>query len=156
MTDGADFDGETFDRDSDRARLTKQLDRVRALMLDGAWRTLAELASGIGAPEASISARLRDLRKSKFGAFEVDRQHRGASSAGLYEYRLRRPTRCAAQVSQSVDEPMPVKLQLLVPEWHAAAWLADLMTLTDRAAQAGCEIPLGVYELEMYLNERAK
>ena len=71
------FDGETYDPPKDHARLTKQLDRVFALMRDGRYRTLAELAACVGAPEGSVSARLRDLRKRKFGGWVVDRKRIG-------------------------------------------------------------------------------
>lgn len=55
-------------------------------MKDGSWHTLPEIAAGTGDPEASISARLRDLRKPRFGSYVVDRRRR---SQGLFEYRLR-------------------------------------------------------------------
>jgi hypothetical protein len=71
------FDGETYDPPKDHARLSKQLDRVFALMRDGRYRTLAELSACVGAPEGSVSARLRDLRKQKFGGWVVDRKRIG-------------------------------------------------------------------------------
>ena len=86
-----DFDGATYDPDFDHARLTSQLDRVRTLMQDGQWRTLREIADKVGDPEASVSARLRDLRKEKFGAWRVERRRRGAPERGLHEYRLLPP-----------------------------------------------------------------
>jgi hypothetical protein len=86
------FDGATFDPNQDGDRLTRQLDAVRRLMLDAQWRTLAEIAVACGYGEAavaSISARLRDLRKSKFGAHDVERRRRSAGS-GTWEYRVRK------------------------------------------------------------------
>jgi len=41
----------------------------------------------VQAPEASVSARLRDLRKAKFGGYRVERQ-RVREGRGLYHYRL--------------------------------------------------------------------
>jgi hypothetical protein len=79
------FDGETFDPVRDAARLTAQLDAVRELMKDGQWRTLQQIAAAVGAPEASVSARLRDLRKERFGAWTVERQHVGG---GLFHYKV--------------------------------------------------------------------
>jgi hypothetical protein len=38
-------------------------------------------------PEGSVSARLRDLRKDKFGGFEVERK-RDSIEKGLFLYRL--------------------------------------------------------------------
>ena len=68
------FDGETFDPVIDGKRLTSQLERVRALMSDGKWRTLAEIHAVVGGSEAGVSARLRDLRKQRFGGHNVVRQ----------------------------------------------------------------------------------
>jgi hypothetical protein len=59
------FDGETYEPEQDRERLAGQLERVRELMLDGEWRTPAEMSAKLGAEWASISARLRDLRKER-------------------------------------------------------------------------------------------
>lgn len=85
MTEVMHFDGRTFDPARDGPRLTRQHNRVFALMKDGAWRTLAVIAAACGDPEASISARLRDLRKERFGGHGVDRRRAGP---GLFEYRL--------------------------------------------------------------------
>lgn len=81
-----DFDGETYDAPRDKERLTSQLARVLAAMQDGGWYTLGELAINANAPQQSVSARLRDLRKDKFGKHCVERRHR---AAGLWEYRLK-------------------------------------------------------------------
>lgn len=80
-----DFDGKTYDADRDRSRLSVQLHRVKAIMGDGHWRTLASIAEIVNAPEASVSARLRDLRKNKNGAHVVERRY---VRRGLHEYRL--------------------------------------------------------------------
>jgi DNA-binding Lrp family transcriptional regulator len=64
---------------------------VYRLMVDGQWRTLAEIAEATGAPEASVSARLRDLRKRKFGGHVVARRPRGDRALGLFEYQLVKP-----------------------------------------------------------------
>ncbi len=79
------IDGQTFDAARDGARLSAQLDAVKALMADSSWRTLAQIADAVKAPEASVSARLRDLRKPKHGAFLVEREH---VSRGLFRYRV--------------------------------------------------------------------
>lgn len=83
-----DFDGSTINPSLDDARLRSLLARVEALMRDGQWRTLAEISAATGGSEASVSARLRDLRKAKFGGHTVDRRRRGEPEAGLWEYRL--------------------------------------------------------------------
>lgn len=81
------FDGESFDPVQDGDRLAGQLDRVRDLMADGEWRTLAQIARAVNASEAAVSARLRDLRKVKFGAHAVERV-RVQGGNGLHVYRL--------------------------------------------------------------------
>lgn len=83
-----EFDGETYEPEHDRERLTTLLQRVESVMRGGQWMTLAEIKRITGGTEASISARLRDLRKSKFGGLEVERRRRGDPSAGLWEYRM--------------------------------------------------------------------
>lgn len=88
------FDGDTYDSALDGERLLTQLDAVRRLMGAGRWWTLAELVVattqmiGKRATEASVSARLRDLRKSKFGGADVERERAGG---GLFRYRLVAP-----------------------------------------------------------------
>jgi hypothetical protein len=81
------FDGATFDVAEDGDRLRAQLQRVKRLMGDHAWRTLAEIEAATGYPQASVSARLRDLRKSKFGGLTVERR-RVDGARGLFEYRV--------------------------------------------------------------------
>lgn len=71
----------------DKQRLERLLDRVRALMRDGAWRTLGEIVAEVGGSEAGVSARLRDLRKRPICA-TVERRRRGDPRAGLWEYRV--------------------------------------------------------------------
>lgn len=78
-------DGETYDHVLDGARLAAQHRRVADLMADHVWRTLAEISDRTGDPPASVSARLRDLRKEQFGAFTVERRRR---TKGLFEYRV--------------------------------------------------------------------
>ena len=86
----ADFDGKTYDRNYDFERLTGQNRRVFDCMKDGVWKTLFEIEEvlGQGHSQAGISARLRDLRKEKFGGHTVARRRRGNRSNGLFEYRL--------------------------------------------------------------------
>jgi len=81
----ADFDGETYDRARDRERLHAQLSRVFRYMRDREWHTLENIAAGTGDPQASVSARLRDLRKEKFGAYRIARRY---LADGLWEYRM--------------------------------------------------------------------
>ena len=82
------FDGDTYEPARDGMRLAGQLARVRALMADGVWRTLADVAAGVGGSEAAVSARLRDLRKARFGGLDVQRRH---VARGLFQYRVAPP-----------------------------------------------------------------
>lgn len=81
----AAFDGDSYEPERDHKRLAGQLGNVFKLMSDGAWRTLAEISTTVGGSEAAVSARLRDLRKSRYGANIVNRRRIGG---GLYEYQL--------------------------------------------------------------------
>jgi hypothetical protein len=82
------FDGATYDRGLDGIRLTGQLQRVFDYMETGQWRTIPEIASKVGGSEAAVSARLRDLRKPKFGGYLVEKRRVGDPTDGLWEYRL--------------------------------------------------------------------
>ena len=75
-------DGTTFDRKRDGARLNAQEKRVFNLMRDGQQRSLREISSITGDPEASVSARLRGFRKM---GYIVEGKY---ISRGLWHYRL--------------------------------------------------------------------
>ena len=85
-----DRDGKTYEPEHDRQRLNGQAGRVYDTMQDGAWRTLAEIGEITGDPQQSISARLRDFRKAKFGGLAVERRRRGDPVDGLFEYRVQK------------------------------------------------------------------
>ena len=89
------FDGQTLEP-QDVPRLWSQLAAVKDLMMNnglfkGRWMTLRGIVDclyvdyDLHASEASISARLRDLRKEKFGGHVVERER---LSGGLWAYRL--------------------------------------------------------------------
>lgn len=82
---GLDFDGDTYDHDRDHDRLAVQLGRVRRFMSDGKPHLLRDIARGTGDPEASVSARLRDLRKPKHGGYTIEREY---VDRGLWSYRM--------------------------------------------------------------------
>jgi hypothetical protein len=92
------FDGYTYVPPRDFERLNLQVSKVFNLMADGKWRTLAGIAETLNAPPASVSARLRDLRKEKWGSYVVERRY---LQDGLYEYRV------------VVPDPKPEQLKLL-------------------------------------------
>jgi hypothetical protein len=69
------FDGKTYNPERDYPRLNKLLRAVFDLMKDGRERSLCEISGLTGGSEASVSARLRDLRKPKYGGHTVTRRH---------------------------------------------------------------------------------
>lgn len=77
--------GGTYNAPLDESRLNAQARRVWRFMADGDWYPLAAVSAATGAPEASVSARLRDFRKPEFGGHTVERRRR---EGGQYEYRL--------------------------------------------------------------------
>jgi len=79
------FNGSDYVPQRDDVRLRGQQLRVWELMRDNRWHTLRQIAEATGDPEASISAQLRHLRKPRFGAFVIQKEHLGN---GLYQYRL--------------------------------------------------------------------
>ena len=79
------FGGYGVQTQEDVIRLTKQMLRIWDTMKDGTWRTLSEIETLTGDPQASISADLRSFRKEKFGAHTVLREH---VSGGLWKYKL--------------------------------------------------------------------
>jgi hypothetical protein len=80
------FDGKTYNPALDKHRLNKQLGRVFEVLKDGQWHTLGEIEKRTGDPQASISARVRDLRKPRFGSFNVEHNR---VIEGLWQYRIK-------------------------------------------------------------------
>jgi hypothetical protein len=84
-----DFDGQTYDRPLDHARLSTTLARVYRALADGRPWTLAALSASVGCSEAGASARLRDLRKPKFRRLYPNGGIVAARIAGgLWTYRM--------------------------------------------------------------------
>lgn len=82
--------GATIVPERDFARLARQLDRVREVVLnrvgpDDGWLTLAAIGSYAHAPEASVSARLRELRRA---GYTVERRY---VRNGVHQYRVSEP-----------------------------------------------------------------
>jgi hypothetical protein len=78
-------DGTTFSPTFDYDRLNKQAQKVFDVMKDGQWRTLREISEQTFAPEASVSARLRDFRKARLGGLTVERKR---LDKGIWIYRI--------------------------------------------------------------------
>lgn len=79
------FDGSDIVPERDNNRLGKQILDIYNLMKDGKERTLNEIHKLTGHPEASISAQLRNLRKSRFGSHDIQKKY---IHNGLYTYKL--------------------------------------------------------------------
>lgn len=79
-------DGKTFDPTTDTEALDKQAVRVWKTMLDGRWRSLDAIAAITRDHVPSISARIRDFRKHRFGGHEVKLRRQQGSR--MYEYQL--------------------------------------------------------------------
>ena len=79
------FDGSDINQDRDTSRLTGQLERILEYIRPGHWVTLEMIAHFAGAPEASVSAQLRNLRKARFGSHVIEKRY---VDNGLYEYRF--------------------------------------------------------------------
>ncbi len=84
------FSGNSYDEKYDAPRLTSQLQRVFAYMQKQSWVSLHEIIEETGTgTTASVSARLRDLRKPQFGGHTVDKRRReGEEYKGVWEYNL--------------------------------------------------------------------
>lgn len=83
--DWTKFGGATYSPKRDGARLSRALQTVCETMKDGHWHTLPELANKAGCSVQGASARVRDLRKDRFGAHTVDREYVGG---GSWRYRM--------------------------------------------------------------------
>jgi hypothetical protein len=71
----ARFDGSTYDYNRDHNRLENQLQQVREYLEDGVPSGLQEISRYTRIPMQSVSARIRDLRKPKFGGYTIVRTH---------------------------------------------------------------------------------
>lgn len=91
LFENAVFDGSDYEPEYDDSRLTGQIKRIYTLMIDGKFRTLAEIESETKDPQASISAQLRHLRKKRFGNHILNKRPRGDRENGLFEYQLLKP-----------------------------------------------------------------
>ncbi len=77
------FHGSTFNLSKDGQRLTNNVQRVFALMLDGQWHSPEELRKVGG---ANWGARVRSLREPQMGSLII--QRRRENNHGAWSYRL--------------------------------------------------------------------
>jgi hypothetical protein len=113
-TESTLFDGHADDEGSIKdARLSSQLVRTFEVMNTyrtggegdhafGYWYTLQELAVKVNASEASVSARIRDLRKDRFGGWTINKVQ---WKTGLYVYGLDQD---AGGIRALVYDPLPI------------------------------------------------
>ncbi len=94
------FDGPA--ESTDPVRLGAQLKAIVRFMRSGSWHTLAEISAATGAPEASVSAQLRNARKDRHGGSIVERRHEGG---GLYRYSMRVSAATLALLSLPPTQP---------------------------------------------------
>lgn len=147
-----DFDGATYAPEQDQERLTNQQAQIRQLMLDGVWRTPEEVAQTLGLRLTSgTTARIRDLRKPRWGGYNVESRRRGAASDGLWEYRVNGLLSQQGEVNPFADEPQAA------PESPEDAFLAagreyaetcrqtsdpeELQAALERLGRAALELP---------------
>lgn len=93
-------DGESFVSERDEDRLNRQRDRLFNAMRDERWHTSSALVRAVGDNWASVSARVRDLRKPKFGAHLVERRYLGN---GMWSYRLTINPHAVVPTSEEVN-----------------------------------------------------
>ena len=82
------FDGASYDPALDEDRLANALGRVYEALTNGGWWTLAQLAQVGRCSETGAAARVRDLRKYRFGSHVIERRRIGLPKSGLHAYRL--------------------------------------------------------------------
>lgn len=87
-----DFDGATYDRELDGSRLRVQLEAVKKVLSDGKPHTILDFIYCSGS-EAGQRARIRDLRKVKFGRHVI---LRARETNGLFSYRMALCAQCRA------------------------------------------------------------
>jgi len=86
------------------AHLARQARKVAQCLLRPKWWTLDELSKLTGAPTQSVSARLRDLRKARWGSHKVDRIE-SPRSRRVFLYRLRTREQLKKQLKATEVRP---------------------------------------------------
>ena len=83
-------DGATFQPSLDLHRLNTQARTIFTFttVTEPFWHTLTDISRATGYPEASVSARLRDFRKERFGGHTVLRRRASHDDGGLWEYKV--------------------------------------------------------------------
>lgn len=111
------FAGSDYDEKVDGPRLAGQILRIRECMEGAGYLTLYQIELSTGDPQASISAQIRNLRKTANGGHTVDKRRRGKPGAGCWEYRF---TKRQLDLEEPVQLSMP-ELELSVT-LHSPPW----------------------------------
>jgi hypothetical protein len=113
------FSGAAYEPKLDRARLVLQIERVRVQMLSVEWITLRELKLALEKkfapalfPESSLSAQLRNLRKSEYSYRLLKRRRAGVRGpgAGIFEYLLRPPATAQTENAETSRARDPIRI----------------------------------------------
>ena len=71
--DAPKYGGNTFNPDTDASILKTNRERIQWLMLDGTFRTTAEIRAALMlSPETEVTARLREMRKPPYGGWCIE------------------------------------------------------------------------------------
>ena len=62
------------------------VERVMAVLRDGEWHSTRQISMLTGLKQTTAQARVRDLRKEKFGSHQIDSR---VGKSGIADYRLR-------------------------------------------------------------------
>ena len=108
-----EFHGETFSDDLDRSRLTNNVQRVFALLVDGKWHSAEDL-SRVGG--SNWGARVRSLREAQFGSLTIEKR-RCPPGFSTWEYRLDLSSVSRESVSRIVNwKLLPKESETLAPK----------------------------------------
>lgn len=125
------YAGSEYNPEFDKVRLWFQTLKIFNCMKDGQWRTLGEISKLTKAPQASVSAQLRHLRKEVFGCHTVEKRPRGERANGLWEYQLiPNPT-----YSKFFAEAYNKMLEERKAEMHNKSNVNMILEILDEAAQ---------------------
>ncbi len=86
--------GPTYNQQLDQKRIMSQMNRVRRELekaaARGEWLTVQQLSARTAAPECSVSAQIRHLRKPQYGNYTITyRRRKGEEHLGTSEYLMR-------------------------------------------------------------------
>lgn len=103
--DEPDFYGAGITTQEDVKRVKGGLKKIYLFVRDGKWHTLRRISAETGVPEASVSAGLRSLRREKYGAHTIQREHIGS---GLHVYRFVPNPATVADLEEQLKVPRSV------------------------------------------------